>query len=139
MRAAYPPSCQRRWIEFLKVEHSLLRQLCYDTLRQLPRLQLQAQALIPKKLKRKDSDVQALVLLGLYQLGYSRIPAHAAISETVKAAGRLKKPWAKGLVNGVLRSHQRRRDVLEESLNQQPVYRLNHPAWLVDMLFKRLA
>ena len=37
-----------------EAEHPLLRELCYGTLRFLPRLQLVASQLIPKPLKRKD-------------------------------------------------------------------------------------
>ncbi len=117
-------------------EHPLLRELCYGTCRFLPRLQLIAAELMPKALKRKDQDVQALILLGLYQLGYTRIPAHAAISETVQVIAKLKKPWAKALTNGVLRNFQRREAELTDLLEQQPEFQYAHPAWLIGKLKK---
>jgi 16S rRNA (cytosine967-C5)-methyltransferase len=56
--------------------------------------------------------VQALLLVGLYQLLYTRVPAHAAIGETVGCADKLKKPWAKALLNAVLRRAQREGEAL---------------------------
>ncbi len=117
-------------------EHPLLRELCYGTLRFLPRLQLITAELMPKALKRKDQDIQALILLGLYQLGYTRIPAHAAISETVQVTTKLKKPWAKGLINGILRNFQRLGPELAIRLESQPEYLYAHPAWLIGKLTK---
>jgi len=117
-------------------EHPLLRELCYGTLRFLPRLQLIAAELMPKALKRKDQDIQALILLGLYQLGYTRIAAHAAISETVQVTAKLKKPWAKGLINGILRNFQRRAAELTSRLETQPEFQHAHPAWLIGKLSK---
>ncbi|MDP4917688.1 MAG: 16S rRNA (cytosine(967)-C(5))-methyltransferase, partial [Haliea sp.] len=60
-------------------DRGLLQQLCYGTLRLYPRLQPQVQALLAKPLRSKDSDIEALLLLGLYQLDDTRIPDHAAV------------------------------------------------------------
>ncbi|OMH39462.1 16S rRNA (cytosine(967)-C(5))-methyltransferase RsmB [Motiliproteus sp. MSK22-1] len=115
-------------------ERPLLQQLCYGTLRYLPQLELIAQRLLAKPLKPKDQDVQALILMGLYQLLHSRVPAHAAISETVQAAVKLKKkPWAKGLVNAVLRNFQRQPE-LQQTLQQNPIYSYAHPQWLIKRI-----
>jgi len=111
----------------------LLQQLCYGTLRYLPQLELLAAQLLKKPLKTKDQDVQALILIGLYQLLHSRIPAHAAISETVQAAVKLKKPWAKALLNGLLRNVQRQPE-LQEQLRRDPVFTFAHPRWLIKRL-----
>ncbi|MEH6648801.1 MAG: 16S rRNA (cytosine(967)-C(5))-methyltransferase RsmB [Motiliproteus sp.] len=117
-------------------EHPLMRELCYGTMRFYPRLQLIAAELMPKSLKRKDQDIQALILLGLYQLGYTRIPPHAAISETVTVTAKLKKPWAKALINGVLRNFQRSQAELEKQLQSRPEYQYAHPAWFIGKLKK---
>ncbi len=58
---------------------------------------------LDRPLRDKDRDLFALLLVGAYQLRHMRIPDHAAINETVGAVGQLKKPWARGLVNAVLR------------------------------------
>ena len=54
---------------------------------------------------RLEDEVRVILRLGLYQLMYlDRIPAHAAVSETVDLAPRR----AAGLVNAVLRAYLRR-------------------------------
>jgi len=111
-------------------DQALLQELCFGTLRWQPQLQSILGRLLEKPLKDKDQDVQALLLLGLYQLRYTRIPDHAAISATVDAAKKLKKPWAQKLVNALLRNFQRSREVLETALATSPAYLTAHPNWL---------
>ncbi|MEH6812065.1 MAG: 16S rRNA (cytosine(967)-C(5))-methyltransferase RsmB [Motiliproteus sp.] len=114
-------------------DRPLLQQLCYGSLRILPRLQLISEQLLSKSLKRKDQDIQALILLGLYQLLETRIPAHAAIGESVEAALQLKKSWAKGLINGVLREFQRQPELIDE-LMLRANFRFCHPKWFITQL-----
>lgn len=115
-------------------DKALLQELCFGVCRFHWRLDGILKRLLPKPLKAKDSDVLALLYLGLYQLLYTRIPDHAAIGATVEAAAGLKKPWAKGLVNGVLRNAQRRiaepLPPSETSLTET----FNHPLWLIESL-----
>ena len=91
-------------------DRGFTQELCYGVMRWMPRLQEIAKQLLKKPLKKKDSDVYALVLCGLYQLLYMRVPEHAAVGETAAAAKQLKKAWAVGLVNGVLRNFLREKD-----------------------------
>ncbi len=113
---------------------ALAQELCYGTLRWAPRLQAFLHVLMDKPLKSKDGDIQSLLLLGLYQLAYMDIPPHAAVSETVAVTALLKKGWAKGLVNAVLRRFQRERAALEQRLAADPVAVSAHPAWLLKLL-----
>lgn len=109
-------------------DRGLLQQLCYGSLRRGPRLlQLLAQ-LLDKPLRDKDRDIRGLLLCGLYQLEDTRIPPHAAVAETVAATAALKKTWARGLTNAVLRRYLREREQLESSLT--PAARACHPEWL---------
>ncbi len=66
--------------------------------------------LLSKPIRRKDRMVHFLLVVGLYQLAYMRMPDHAAVDETVKALAASKQSWARGLVNGVLRAYLRQRD-----------------------------
>lgn len=113
-------------------DHALLQELCYGCCRWQPRLECYLEQLLDKPLRSKDLDVHALLLLGLYQLIYTRIPDHAAISATVDAARALKKPWATKFVNGVLRSWQRRSDSLNQQLAGKAEFDYAHPRWFVD-------
>ncbi|WP_288441764.1 16S rRNA (cytosine(967)-C(5))-methyltransferase RsmB [uncultured Pseudomonas sp.] len=115
-------------------DRGLTQDLAFGTARWQPRLDLLAAQLLQKPFKAADADVQALLLVGLYQLFYSRIPAHAAIGETVGCADKLKKPWAKGLLNAVLRRAQREGQALLASMERDPVVRTAHPRWLQKSL-----
>ncbi|MDH1510049.1 16S rRNA (cytosine(967)-C(5))-methyltransferase RsmB [Pseudomonas mosselii] len=115
-------------------DRGLTQDLAFGTARWQPRLDLLAAQLLQKPFKAADADVQALLLVGLYQLFYTRIPAHAAIGETVGCADKLKKPWAKGLLNAVLRRAQREGEELLASMERDPVVRTAHPRWLQKSL-----
>jgi len=115
-------------------DRGLTQDLAFGTARWQPRLDLLAAQLLQKPFKAADADVQALLLVGLYQLFYTRIPAHAAIGETVGCADKLKKPWAKGLLNAVLRRAQREAEELLAGMERDPVVRTAHPRWLQKSL-----
>ncbi len=115
-------------------DRGLLQQLCYGTLRFEPQLACIADRLLKKPFRERDSDVRALVLIGLYQLEHTRVAPHAAISETVSATEALDKAWARGLVNAVLRNFQRRREELLAALADDETFRYNHPQWLIQKL-----
>ena len=115
-------------------DQPLTRDLAFGTARWFQRLEGLANALLEKPLKAAEREVQALLLVGLYQLLYTRIPSHAAISETVGAAKALKKPWAGGLLNAVLRRAQREAAERMPALEHDPVIRLSHPRWLQKQL-----
>jgi 16S rRNA (cytosine967-C5)-methyltransferase len=115
-------------------DRGLTQDLAFGTARWQPRLSALAAKLLQKPFKTTDADVEALLLVGLYQLLYSRIPAHAAIGETVGCADKLKKPWAKALLNAVLRRAQRESEALLAELEHDPVVRTAHPRWLQKAL-----
>jgi 16S rRNA (cytosine967-C5)-methyltransferase len=112
----------------------LLRELCTGTLRLLPRLEVLVARLLRRPMKAADKDLEALLMVGLYQLEALRVPAHAAVAATVDATRALHKPWAAGLVNGVLRRWLREADTLEPRLDEDPTARWLLPRWLLDRL-----
>ncbi|MFV8782885.1 16S rRNA (cytosine(967)-C(5))-methyltransferase RsmB [Microbulbifer sp. SA54] len=107
---------------------ALLRELCYGTARFAPRLELLLGKLVRKPVK--DEELTALMLVGLYQLEYTRIPDHAAIAATVEAARALKLGHATGVVNGVLRNALRNKEALTRKLSGNPQFSSAHPEWL---------
>jgi len=92
--------------------------------------------LLQKPMKAKDSDVHALLLVGLYQLCFMRVPPHAAVAETVNAAGALRQPWARGLVNAVLREYLRHGDQVKEKMQGDLESDYAHPAWWIHNIKK---
>ncbi len=115
-------------------DRGLTQDLAFGTARWQPRLDALAERLLQKPFKAADADVHGLLLVGLYQLLYTRIPAHAAIGETVGCADKLKKPWAKALLNAVLRRAQRESEAILAELERDPVVRTAHPRWLQKSL-----
>ncbi|MFG0382856.1 16S rRNA (cytosine(967)-C(5))-methyltransferase RsmB [Pseudomonas sp. zbq_18] len=115
-------------------DRSLAQDLAFGTARWQPRLQLLADKLLQKPFKAADRDVEALLLIGLYQLLHTRIPAHAAIGETVACVDKLKKSSLKGLLNAVLRNAQREHAAIFAELERDPVLHTAHPRWLQKRL-----
>jgi len=113
-------------------DRALLRLLCYGSLRRHWRLQSWIDQLLDRPLKRRDSVINALLAVGLYQLTETRIPDHAVVSQTVEASRLLRRPKLAGLLNAVLR-----RFVREDLASQEPVSieaRHDHPGWLIDAI-----
>ena len=112
----------------------LLQELIYGTIRWQPQLQWLTTKLLRHPLRPRDSDVAALLLVGLYQLTQMRQPPHAVVSETVNASRQLNKPWAAGLLNATLRRYHREQAALTKQLNADAVAHWNHPRWLLQAL-----
>lgn len=129
LSAALPPALAKLRAP---AERALAQELCYGALRWYPRLAAVLDGLLDKPLKARDADVRCLLLLGLYQLIYMRIPDHAAVTETVMAAKALSKPWAGGLVNAILRGFLRDRERLLFEADRDAAAVAAHPAWLLE-------
>ena len=113
---------------------ALVKELCYGTLRFQPRLDAWLAKLVERPLKAADLDVKFVLLLGLYQLAYLRVPAHAAVQETVETCRSLGKGWAAGLVNAVLRRFQREQAAIEAAVADSPQARYAFPQWFIEEL-----
>ena len=112
---------------------ALLKELCYGTCRWYFQLNNTLGTLLDKPLKSKDCDIHCLLILGMYQLSHMRIPEYVSINETVNACVVLKKPWAKGLINAVLRKFQRLVSA-DEIPYPDDAARFSYPDWLVNLL-----
>ncbi|MFM7273054.1 MAG: 16S rRNA (cytosine(967)-C(5))-methyltransferase RsmB [Gammaproteobacteria bacterium] len=113
-------------------ERAFLRELAFGVCRRYAELEGLLAGLLVRPMKAADADVRALLLIGIYQLRYLRVPDHAALAETVGACHGLRKPWARGLVNAVLRGYLARREELEARLSRAE--RLAHPQWLLEAI-----
>ena len=113
---------------------SLLRALCFGSLRWHHRLQWQASQLLTKPLKRGDGELAALIRMGLYQLQWLRVPDHAAVAASVGAAERLGRASAKGLVNAVLRRFLREGQELNRRMAGVSEAVTSHPGWMLERL-----
>lgn len=113
----------------------LLQTLVYGVLRHYNHLAALCQPLLKKPLKTKDHDLYLLLLSAIYQLQWLDTPPHAVVNESVKAAQDLDKPWAKALINGVLRHFLREQVALNAKVSDKT--QLNHPKWMMTKLKKQ--
>lgn len=113
-------------------DKALLQELCFGVLRYLPELENDVRQFIDKPLKGKQRVFHFLMLVGVYQIKYMRIPDHAALSETVNACKPLKNTHLKGLVNAVLRSFQRAQANNESQSTLPEPIAFNHPSWFIN-------
>lgn len=112
----------------------LSKELCFGVCRQYYRLQAIADSLMSKR--SKSIEIQLCILMGLYQLHYLRIPDYAVVKETVDLLIPLKKTWAKGLINAVLRNYCRQQDEVLTQMQNDRMFIHNHPDWLVKTIQK---
>ena len=112
----------------------LLQEICFGVCRVLPRLEQILKRLIDKPLKGKTRIVHCLLLVGLYQLLYLRVPAHAAVDEVVSAAKSLKVDSFRGLINAVLRRFLREQNEILAIVDKH--WQTLHSEWLVNLLKK---
>lgn len=112
-------------------DKALLQEICFGTLRWLNRLECMLDQLVDRQLKGRHRPLHYLMLVGLYQLFYTRIPAHAALSETVNATKIMKGDSFRGLINGMLRNAQRQEAELKAAADKNEVSRFAYPKWLL--------
>jgi 16S rRNA (cytosine967-C5)-methyltransferase len=108
-------------------DRTFVQALTYGVLRWYERLDFILGQLLRKPVKQ--AYVHMLALIGLYQLQYTRVKPHAAVSETVAAA---KVPWAKSLLNAVLRTYQRDRAHFDALAENDVSAAAAHPAWMIQ-------
>ncbi len=116
-------------------DRALMQEICFGVMRVLPELNFYIHTLMNKVLTGKNRVLHYLLLVGIYQILYTRIPEHAAVGETVNAVNDLKKSALKGLVNGVLREFLRQQESLQRKFVQDDkAPQTLHPSWLVNRL-----
>jgi 16S rRNA (cytosine967-C5)-methyltransferase len=90
-----------------------------------------------RRVETLDLPVRVALRMGLYQLRFlSRIPASAAVNESVNLVRSAKLSSAASFVNAVLRRATREADYDPASAVQDPLEQLaietSHPVWLID-------
>ena len=113
-----------RYTTLSAADHALLTELVMGVLRWRGVLDDKVAAFSTQPLVRLDREVLTSLRLGAYQLLFlDRIPAHAAIHESVELVKRARKKSAAGMVNAVLR---------KVSGHPTFAYGSTHPKWLVE-------
>lgn len=107
-------------------------QLAYGTLRYYYALRAMANFALKQPLAHKDEDIYLLIILGIYQIQHLDVAEYAILKETVDVADKLKKSWAKKLINAILRRFLRERDVFEKQCELSEEARYAHPQWFIN-------
>jgi 16S rRNA (cytosine967-C5)-methyltransferase len=115
-----------------KRDIGFLNALCFGVARRYWPLTASLASLLNKPLKPKDTDIQALLLTGLYQLWFMDVPDYAAVASAVEAARTMGKEWACGLVNKLLRKAMEEKEVLQQAWASNEELYFSHPRWLID-------
>jgi 16S rRNA (cytosine967-C5)-methyltransferase len=116
-------------------DRNLCTTLVLGTLRWQIRLDAAIRTRLAKPNARLDPAIQIALRLGLFQLQYlDRIPAHAAIGESVALAKSAGHTFASGMVNAVLRklAAEPKLEIPGKTLNAAELAAATaHPLWLV--------
>ena len=115
-------------------ERALAMELVNGVLRWRFRLEALLAGLLSKPLRKKDRDLELLLLVALYELVELHTPDYAVVNEAVVQTRHRGKKWAAALVNAVLRNFIRDPNRLQVVLEQDTVARCAHPRWLIDRL-----
>jgi len=115
------------------------RSLCQELVYGIVRHEMTLDWLIARKTSARPQErgAQLLLRMGLYQIFWlQRIPAHAAVHETVELAKRTGCGAKTGFLNAVLRGCLREREAIARQLEalktEDPPAGYSHPAWLVE-------
>lgn len=131
-----------RYERLSREDHALTQELSLGVLRWQIQLDFFIERYARRAISKLDLEVVIALRLGLYQLKFlSRIPAHAAINESVNLVRERGKKSAAPFVNAVLRSAQREESFDLSEAIKNPLERLSvetaHPQWLIERWLKR--
>jgi 16S rRNA (cytosine967-C5)-methyltransferase len=113
-------------------DRALLSSLLHEGARWWLRFDAALGSLLERPLRERESDIHALLVLGLVQLEIMGLSDYAAVAATVEATRALRKPAFAGLVNAVLRRWLRERETRRAELDREAVTRTAHPRWLIE-------
>ncbi len=124
-----------RMTELSDPDKHLATALVMGVLRWQIALDAQLRGLLQRPDQRLAAPVALALRLGAFQLLHmDRIPAHAALSESVELCRAAGEPHATGMVNAILRriaqGHEPKKPIFE--LPAAFAERLGHPAWMVE-------
>jgi 16S rRNA (cytosine967-C5)-methyltransferase len=117
---------------------ALCTELVMGTLRWRSRLDFGIGEVSSQPLKKLDPEVLTALRLGAYQLAFLRLPARAAVNESVDLVKRARRRYSVPFANAVLRKLAAKPELMEPVLPPGPktvpdIAALHaHPLWLVE-------
>lgn len=114
-------------------DRAFATELVYGTLRALPWLEREIARFAARGIDALDARVRGHLLVGAYQLYFTRVPAFAAVSEAVDAIRFGRGSQLASFANAVLRKLAERAESLDEAERQDAIIS-SAPAWLREAL-----
>ena len=111
-------------------DRAALWDLTHGTLRNLGLLRAVLGQLLRRPLK--EPGLEALLAVSIYQLEFTRAAPYAIVNEAVEVCATLGWPWAKAMVNAVLRRFQRERPRLIDTARTSSLGRFSYPDWWME-------
>jgi 16S rRNA (cytosine967-C5)-methyltransferase len=111
-------------------ERATIWDLVHGTLRQLGLLRAVMRQLLRKRIK--EQGLEALLAVSLYQLEFTRTAAYAVVDQAVSVCASMGWPWAKAMVNAVLRRFQRERASILSAARMEDSGRYSYPHWWIQ-------
>jgi 16S rRNA (cytosine967-C5)-methyltransferase len=136
----------QRYAEMSLADHALTTELVMGVLRWRSLLDARIASVSSQPLAKLDLEVLTALRLGAYQLGWlDRIPAHAAIHESVELVKRARKRSAVPFANAILRKLPLPADgnglvadlISEASTPADLAAQSAHPGWIVERWVKQ--
>jgi 16S rRNA (cytosine967-C5)-methyltransferase len=123
-------------------DRALATRLAYGVVQRRDTLDHVIEALAGRPIAKLEPAVLAALRLGVLQLAFlDRIPAHAAVTESVELAKRESRGGA-GLVNAVLRRAAREArgivEALPDATPAEAALKHSHPRWIAELWFDAL-
>jgi 16S rRNA (cytosine967-C5)-methyltransferase len=123
-------------------DHGLAQRLAFGTVQRVRTLDHAIQTLGKRPVRKLDPPVRAALRLGAYQLGYSDVPTHAAVNETVEQVRTAGLERAVAFTNAVMRRLSVGLDDLLASLTEEtPVdaaLKHSYPDWVAELWWEEL-
>jgi 16S rRNA (cytosine967-C5)-methyltransferase len=112
-------------------DRALAQRLSYGTVQRVRTLDHAIEAIGRRPVRKLDPPVLAALRLGAYQVGYTELPAHAVVDDTVELVRQAGVERAVPFTNAVMRRLTERLRGLLGSLPEGPL-RHSYPDWIHD-------
>jgi 16S rRNA (cytosine967-C5)-methyltransferase len=125
--------------ELSAADRRLAAELALGTTKMRKRIDYELDSLVAEGLEKLTPWIRNVLRLGIYQLEFTeRIPAYAAVNESVNLARKFGHAGVAKLVNAVLRNYQRKKEEIkfpEDELDYLATF-YSFPEWLIERWLK---
>jgi 16S rRNA (cytosine967-C5)-methyltransferase len=123
-------------------DRALAQRLAYGTVQRMRTLDHAITTLGKRPVRKLDPPVRAALRLGAYQLGFTDVPAHAAVNESVELvrAARLERavPFTNAVMRRLTAGIEQLLAELPESTPAEAALRHSYPDWVAELWWREL-